>query len=275
MRGLIKPAQIAQWCKDNGLQAAAITDYGNMLAVPSLYKACNRLSIKPIFGMEVYIVPDKTEKGGDTQRLVLLALNKVGFKNLVSLSTVGWMYFYYIPRLDYGDLLKYGQGIAVLTGDIVGGMAAQRFFEKGSDGLASVWRELTSAFEHVYFELEPVPTEAQRVYNDALVEFWKKEEGRVKLILTGDPHYMSVEDEELYKNFLAIKNWRNPGWEYPYKGPYHVRNRDEMCEQMGDLHGYDVSFVPGYKQAFEAQDEIIDMVEKFDLRSGVKIPSPY
>ena len=272
MRGMIKPAHLVEWSKTNGVKVAAVTDFGNLSAAPELYKACKGTVVKPIYGMEVYIAPDKTDRKPGAHTIVLLAKNKAGFKNLVKLATIGAMYFYYIPRIDMGDLAVCSEGVVALTGDLRG-LAAAKFFSEQQGGLDSLRNTYTDIFgDDVYWELEPVLSDSQRVYNEFLVN-WSLNTPGVKLILTGDPHYMRVEDAVLHETFTAIKNWRNPGWEYSFRGPYHVRTRDEMVAQMAELHGYDVSYSPGYKEAFAAPDEIIDKVEEFDIREGVKIPS--
>jgi DNA polymerase III alpha subunit (gram-positive type) len=58
--------------------------------------------VKPIFGCETYIAPDRLDK---TERrsnhLILLAKNEVGWKNLSYLNSMGYLEgFYYNPRID-------------------------------------------------------------------------------------------------------------------------------------------------------------------------------
>lgn len=271
MRGMIKPAALVAWCERHGVRAAAVTDYGNMSAAVELYKACKGTNVMPIYGMEVNVVPDKTMKVKGAYRMILLARNRDGFKNLCTIATVGSMFYYYIPRIDIAVLEEYGEGLIGITGDI-GGVAAEAFFAKQNDGLLELNGRLAPLFgDHLYFEIEPVPTESQRVLNDAIVSL--AADGKLKIVATGDPHYMSESDRELHENMMAIKQVRNPGWVYPMKGPYHVRTHEEMVAGFADLHGYDVSYSPGFKDALEAPNAIIDTIESFDLRENVKIPS--
>lgn len=271
MRGMIKPKQLVEWSVQHGLTAAAFTDYSNMNVAASLYKECNAAGIKPIYGMEVNVVEDKGAKAKEARRLVLLAKNEAGFKNLVKLATTGCMYFYYQPRVDWSDLESYSEGLIALTGDMQG-VAAYAYFANQEEGLVQLGNKLSAIYGKDYlWELEPVPTDSQRILNEALVKF-ALDSGH-GLVATGDCHYMTPHDTSLHEHVVAIKNCRNPAWVYPYKGPYHVRDKEEMVEQFASLHGYDVSYVPGFKEAFENPERIANEIESFDLRSGVKIPS--
>ena len=87
--GLIEAA------KKNNMGSVALTDHGVLYGVGEFYKKSTKAGIKPIIGMEAYIVEDGSRKdrgktGGNGigrkkkryNHLILLAKNKEGFKNL-------------------------------------------------------------------------------------------------------------------------------------------------------------------------------------------------
>lgn len=272
--GMIKPAEIVDWCVRHGLSAAAITDHDNMCAAVELYKNCKKHGIKPIYGMEVSICPDKTRKERGTKNLILLAKNLVGFKNLITLATLGGMYFYYRPRVDLADVHKYSDGLIGLTA-CLNGLTAQQFFIGGEEGLRECFMDLRKVFwEGLYLEVQPTAKDAQRAYNDACVSLAEEDE-RVKLVATGDPHYLNKEDRDFHEHFMRIKviGSKDGEWKYPFPGDYHVRTWDEMVEAFADLHGYDVTAVPSWKAAMERPQEIVDSIDRFDIKEGVKIPT--
>ena len=55
--GMSTPTEIAKISSTNGQYAAAITDHGTMGGVLKFQDACNKQSVKPIFGVEAYFVP--------------------------------------------------------------------------------------------------------------------------------------------------------------------------------------------------------------------------
>ena len=79
--------QLVKAAKKDGQAAFALTDAGNMYGVIDFYKECQKAGIKPIIGVDAYVAPrtrfDKEHRVDDQMsRLVLLAKNEVGYRNL-------------------------------------------------------------------------------------------------------------------------------------------------------------------------------------------------
>jgi len=268
-RGMIRPSKLASVYAERSVGAACITDYGNMSAAVQLNNACITNDLQPVFGMEVNLVPDRKDKKPGYQSLVLLAKNRTGFFNLVKLATIGAMYFYYVPRVDFDIISQHAEGLIASTSDI-NGVAAHAFFARKHDGIAALYEQYGDVFgDDLYWEIQPVPTESQRVFNEALVECAYGVDS-MRLLATGDPHYLNKQDAELHQNFCRIKNFRNPGWEYPFKGDYHVRTREEMQTGFDELHGVGME---GITEALDQPQRILETIESFDLREGTKVPS--
>ena len=82
--------------------ALALTDHGNMFGAVEFYLACRKVGIKPIIGTEAYVTADRhcrtADKSNKSYHMVLLARNATGYKNLVKLSSLGFLEgFYYRP----------------------------------------------------------------------------------------------------------------------------------------------------------------------------------
>jgi DNA polymerase III subunit alpha len=103
------------------MPAVAITDHGVMYGAIEFYKACQKEGIKPLLGMEGYIVPsDLHHKENKADRanfhIVLLAKNLNGYKNLMKLSSIANVEgFYYRPRLDHATLRQYAADLICLS----------------------------------------------------------------------------------------------------------------------------------------------------------------
>jgi DNA polymerase-3 subunit alpha len=91
-------------CKINGLAARAaelgmpalgLTDHGVMNGAVEHFKACRANGIKPIIGLEAYLVDDRVATPQATRyernHLTLLASSETGFHNLVKLSSAGFL----------------------------------------------------------------------------------------------------------------------------------------------------------------------------------------
>jgi DNA polymerase-3 subunit alpha len=108
--------------------AVALTDHGVMYGISEFTKKAKSAGIKPIVGMEAYIVMDGSRHDRGKQdsingkryrkynHLVLLAKNRKGYDNLIKLSTIGFTEgFYYKPRIDIEVLRQYHEGIICTT----------------------------------------------------------------------------------------------------------------------------------------------------------------
>ena len=96
-----------------------------MFGISEFYKKASKEGIKPLVGMEAYIVMEgsRFEKGkqdlgnGRSRKkiynhLVLLAKNETGYRNLIKLCSQGFTEgFYYKPRIDLELLKQRSEGL--------------------------------------------------------------------------------------------------------------------------------------------------------------------
>jgi DNA polymerase-3 subunit alpha len=106
--------------------ALAITDHGNLYGAIEFYSVCTDVGIKPIIGMESYIAPESRldRQGGPSEasnHLTLLAINEVGYRNLMKLSSRAFLEgYYYKPRIDKEILAQHAEGLVGLSGCLKG-----------------------------------------------------------------------------------------------------------------------------------------------------------
>ena len=121
LEGIGEPKEWAAMAKANGHPALAITNTGNLFNAYYFYKECNAAGVKPIFGEEFYMVPSddmRTDKSkqGQLYRVVVLAMNQVGWKTLVKLSSAAFVEgHHYVPRIDRATLEGHKEGLLVMA----------------------------------------------------------------------------------------------------------------------------------------------------------------
>ena len=74
--------------------ALALTDHGVMNGAIELFTAARKHGIKPILGCEVYVVDDHLSRAAgklDRFHLTLMAATPTGYRNLVKLSSAGFL----------------------------------------------------------------------------------------------------------------------------------------------------------------------------------------
>ncbi|OTO09197.1 hypothetical protein A5882_003527 [Enterococcus sp. 4E1_DIV0656] len=134
--------------------------------------------------------------------LLLIALNDEGYRNLIALNNIAHLEgFYKKPRIDYGDIAKYGKGIAA-TSACLGGTIPQLIM-KGKIEEAKKEVELyMNAFDEFYFEIQPSKQPEQWHVNKVLIE-WSKEMG-IPLIATSDVHMVTHDELAIHKQLMNI-----------------------------------------------------------------------
>src|ERR671917_1610095 len=118
--GACKIDALAERAAEFGQPALGLTDHGVMNGSVELYKACKKHGIKPLVGLEAYFVDDRTVREGRIERnhLTLLAQNAEGYRNLVKLSSTGFLEGLYRgkPGVDLEVLARHADGVICLTG---------------------------------------------------------------------------------------------------------------------------------------------------------------
>src|SRR5437588_767997 len=92
--GACKIEELAARAEAFDQPALGLTDHGVMNGAVELYTACRKHDIKPILGCEVYVVDDHARRlPGKLDRfhLTLLAATPTGYRNLVKLSSAGFL----------------------------------------------------------------------------------------------------------------------------------------------------------------------------------------
>jgi DNA polymerase-3 subunit alpha len=210
--GAIKIPHMLKTASDMGMRSLAITDHGNLHGAIEFYTQAKKHRIKPIIGIETYIVPhDRTMKksvpgvpdGG--YHLILIAKNIQGFKNLIKLSSAAFLEgFYFKPRIDKEILAKHSEGLIALTACLKGesAVAALRGGEEASE---AVLRSYLDIFDKEDFYLE---IQDHGIAEEATVRATYKRLSQkfgLGLVATNDCHYLKREHSAAHDALLCIQ----------------------------------------------------------------------
>ncbi len=124
LEALPKPKNIIRRAKELGMTAIALTDNGSLYGAVEFFKACKDAEMHAIIGMDAYIAPyrmtDRRPRVDERAfRLVLLAKDDEGYRNLLAITTAGFLEgFYYKPRVDKEFLRAHAKGLIAMTGSV-------------------------------------------------------------------------------------------------------------------------------------------------------------
>ncbi len=202
--GACKIDRLAARAAELGMPALGLTDHGVMNGAVEHYKACKANGIKPILGLEAYLVDDRrrTDQRVERNHLTLLASTEAGFRNLVELTSAGFLEGFGRgkPGVDTELLDRHADGVIALTGCLQSRFCRRLVEERPADARAHL-DELLGVFgpENVYFEIQANGLAEQEKANEGIVRA-AKELGR-PLVATADVHYLRRED---YSNHAAL-----------------------------------------------------------------------
>src|SRR4051812_25072549 len=191
-----------------GQPAIGLTDHGVMNGAVELYKACRKNGIKPILGLEAYLCDDVRSEALKFERnhLTLLAHDDDGFRNLVKLSSAGFLEGYRRgkPNVDMGLLEKHSQGVIALTGCLASRFC-RRLVEDNPGEARAHADDLLRVFgpENVYFEVQKNGIAEQDKANEGIVRI-ARDVGR-PLVATADVHYLRREDYHHHSALLCVQ----------------------------------------------------------------------
>lgn len=200
LEALPKVDELVLAAKKAGMTHLALTDAGNLHGAIEFYKSAVKQGVVPIIGVDAFVAPrsikeqDRNEK---RSRLVLLAENMVGYKNLLSLVSTSYLEgFFEKPRIDRELLKKHHEGLIAIIPSLSGDVALSLSLgdEKGA---AASLEEYKSIFgqENVFLEITRHPEIAGHEKRmERTIALGK--ELSVARVVQHDVYYINKEDKE-------------------------------------------------------------------------------
>ncbi len=224
-----------------GQPALGLTDHGVMNGAVDLYKACQKHGIKPIAGLEAYLVDDvktiKEKPKYERNHITLLAENDAGFANLVKLTSAGFLEGFSRGKanVDMEMLAAHAEGVIVLTGCLQSRFCRRLVEERADDARAHL-DDLIQAFgpEQVYFEVQKNGIEEQEKANQGIVRFAR--ELNRPLVGTADVHYLRREDFNNHAALLCVQTKSTleaPKMSFD-TNEFYIKSSEEMHESFSE-----------------------------------------
>lgn len=215
LNALPKIPDLIDEAKKDGMTALALTDNCNLYGAIEFYMACKKKDVKPIIGIDAYVALrsrfDKQSIDKERHRLVLLAKNDIGYKNLIKLVTYAHLEgFYYKPRIDKELLEKYSEGlIAIATSfssDIVQSIKLAN--ETQAEERLSWYKDTFNKDknnQNFYIEITHHPEiKGHEETMEKVIAFAKKH--NVPIVASHDVYYLHPEDREARQTLMAVQN---------------------------------------------------------------------
>ena len=257
--GASRIKDLVQFAKEQNMPGLALTDHGVMYGAVRFYKEAKDAGIKPLMGCEVYVTADRHDRSrAPYYHLTLIARTAAGYKNLMKLSTAGFLEgFYYKPRVDMEMLKKHGGGIICLSG-CLSAEVPTRILEGRFDEARRLLNEYGEIFDAVYLEMQDHGIPEQRRVNEGLVKLHK--ETGLDLVAANDSHYTTKHDAKMHDALLCIgtgKFFNDPNRMKFHGEEFYIKS----IEEMGRIF-------PDHPEALSNTLKVVESVEDVGIELG-------
>jgi len=234
--GACKIEALAKRAAAFGQPALGLTDHGVMNGAVEHFQAARKHQIKPILGCEIYLVDDQTQRGRhEHNHLTLLAATDAGYRNLVKLSSAGFLAGLNRgkPTVDLGVLERHADGIIALSGCLASRFCQRLVADRERDARAHA-DDLIEVFgpEDVYFEVQRNGLAEQDKANEGIVRI-ARELGR-PIVGTADVHYLRKEDYHHHTALLCVQTkstLRAPKMTFD-TNEFFLKSNEEMADSF-------------------------------------------
>ncbi|MGN7612389.1 DNA polymerase III subunit alpha [Magnetococcales bacterium HHB-1] len=236
---------LIETAKKYKMPALALTDQGNLFAAVKFYSSCLKAGIKPIFGAQIYCVPDLKETTTHPDKesrdqLILLCRNETGWNSLLNILSIGYLEGSHgKPRIDYTVLKKYRQGLIALSGGFQGEVARLLKENKLQEAKLAAKRLHTLFSEegqnNFYIELHRHGVAFEEPLIDQLVTL--AYDLNLPLVASNDTHFHQAKDHRAFDALqcvglsLTLYNDARP----QFTENHHFRSPETMVKLFEDL----------------------------------------
>lgn len=260
MDSCTKFADYANLAVQNGQRAIASTEHGKPIGWVSKKMLCDKMGIRFIHGVEIYLTESLEEKVRDNYHTVLLARNLDGVRELNRLvsRSCDKEHFYYTNRISFDEFLQISDNIISTSACL-----ASPLNKLSPDH--PYYMELARKYD--FFEVQPHNHPEQIEFNRRLYDL--SVQLGTPLIAGTDTHSSSKYKAECRAVLLSAKP-KAYGDEDAFDLSY--KTYDELVE-MFRLQGALPEEV--YMEAIQATNSLYDLTEDFELDTSIKYPILY
>lgn len=245
--GACRIDRLVEAAKKSRMPALAITDHGSMFGAVEFFRKATAGGIKPIIGCEVYVAPGSRHErsrppgmGDVAHHLILLAKDIEGYRNLMRLSSIGYLEgFYYHPRVDMDCLGQYSGGLIATTACLKGAVASCLVRGQAKEALRAAG-ELSDIFGEgdLYLEVQDHGIEDERIAIKGMIDLSRRT--GLPLVATNDCHYLRKEDAEAHDVLLCIQTGKTVFDEERMRfgsDQMYFKSPEEMSELFREIPG--------------------------------------
>lgn len=234
---MVKIPELIKKVNEFGHKYCACTDHGSLSALLNFHSECKNGGVIPILGCEFYEAQGhRTDKSGSIFHLLLLAKNKIGYKNLIKMSTEANITGKYrnFGRVDDELLRKYNDGIICLSACLSGRLSKNILESNGdiktANAVINYYREIFG--DDYYLEIMDNGIQEQEFVDDIIIQIGKSR--GINIVMTNDVHYLNADDADAH-DILKRIHYNKKEFAGFSGGGYHLRDANEYNSKYSEF----------------------------------------
>ncbi len=230
--GAAKIDDLQNYSKNNKLKSLGLCDTANLCGALEFAEKISKSNTQPIIGTQINF------KSGDTTGLLpLFALNEVGYKNIINLSSASYLKNDKLsePHVEFKDLLLNSEGVSIFSGTVFGLFG--KLFDKGKFAeINNLYNQIKKSFgDRFYIEIQ-----RHNDLNEVGFEKFnlkKSSELKIPIIATNEVFYISKDMHEAHDALICIgyKTYVNEKNRLKFSDQHYLKSNSEMLELFADL----------------------------------------
>jgi len=230
--GAIKIDDLKVFSKENKIKSLALCDTTNLCGALEFAEKISKVGTQPIIGTQINF-----RFSGTTGLLPLYALNETGYKRIIELSSLSFLKNDKLsdPHLEFEELLKNNDGIALFSGTIYGLFG--QLFDKGKfTEISELYSKLKSCYQDKFY----IEIQRHSDQNEFAFEKFNLAQSfdlEIPLIATNEVFYLNKDMHEAHDALICIKNktYVNDKNRIRFSNQHYFKNNSEMSELFADL----------------------------------------
>ena len=230
--GALKIEDLKEYCKKNKIQSVGLSDTYNLSGALEFSENISSVGTQPIIGTQIQFKFKKTYGA-----LPLIAKNSKGYQNIIELSSKSYLENYDSdePHCSIDDLIKYNEGIILLSGSITNLIG--KLFNNGLfDDLDELVTILKRKFkENFYLEIQRHGDQNEKQFENFNLSISQKYQ--IPIIATNEVYYLDKEMYEAHDALMCIgqKTYVNDQKRLKLTNNHYLKSSEEMREIFKDL----------------------------------------
>ncbi len=230
--GAVKIEDLKIYCKDNKIKSIGLCDTSNLCGALEFAEKISKSGTQPIIGTQI-----KFKVGEIFGLLPLFALNEIGYKNIINLSSTSYLKNDKLsdPHVEFKNLLSNSEGVAVFSGTFLGLFG--QLFEKGK---FTEIHDLYSEIKKIYgdrFYIEIQRHKEQKEIDFEKFNLNKSLDLEIPIIATNEVFYLDKDMHEAHDALICIgtKTYINEKNRLRYSDQHYFKNSSEMSDLFADI----------------------------------------